>query len=144
MANTWRRAYYASVSYVDSNIGKLLDALDALGFTDDTVVSLSADHGMQIGEQGMWQKSTLWEISARSPWILAAPHKPQNHGKVTTALTENVDLYATLASIAGLPPPAIGGGGGVEGDDLHTFPRSASSSAGSSRQEQQDAAGGTL
>jgi iduronate 2-sulfatase len=67
----------------------------------------------------MWEKYTNWELAARVPWIVASPGHPSSHGRFTTALTENVDIYATLAGAAGLPLPAIGcddPGTCVEGD----------------------------
>merc|ERR1711948_175796 len=64
-----------------------------------------------------WEKYTNWELAARVPWIVSAPWKQQTHGKKTNALTENVDIYATLASLAGLPKPDVACKGCVEGDD---------------------------
>ena len=117
LAAHWRRGYYAAVSYMDWNVGKLLDALDDLGLADDTIVALMADHGYQLGEHSMWEKYTNWELAARVPFIVAAPHKAATHGRATTALTENVDAYPTVAALAGLPLPAIECAGCVEGDD---------------------------
>lgn len=117
VANQWRRGYYAAVSYMDSNVGKVLEALDNLGFTDNTVVAVMADHGYQLGEHSMWEKYTNWELAARVPMMLAVPWKTKSHGVVTTALVENVDMYPTLASAAGLPVPNIACKGCIEGDD---------------------------
>ena len=80
---------------------QLLDALDDLGLADDTIVALMADHGYQLGEHSMWEKYTNWELAARVPFIIAAPHKAATHGRATTALTENVDAYPTVAALAG-------------------------------------------
>jgi len=113
----WRRGYYAAVSYVDSNIGKVLNALEDLGFANDTVVGLLADHGYQIGEHSMWEKYTNWELATRVPFMLAVPWKPNSHGKVTNALVENVDMYPTLVAAAGLPPPKQNCTGCIEGFD---------------------------
>ena len=65
----------------------------------------------------MWEKYTNWELSARVPFIVSAPHKAVSHGRVTTALTESVDAYPTVAALAGLPVPEIDCPGCVEGDD---------------------------
>eukprot|EP00040_Diaphanoeca_grandis_P034611 m.215491 g.215491 ORF g.215491 m.215491 type:complete len:620 (+) comp33188_c0_seq1:219-2078(+) len=118
VANTWRRGYYAAVSYMDWNVGKVLDALDDLGFAQNTVVGFFADHGYQIGEHGMWEKYTNWELAARVPFILAVPWKTKSHGMATDALTENVDVYPSLATIAGLPTPMIACVNCIEGDDV--------------------------
>jgi arylsulfatase A-like enzyme len=119
VASHWRRGYYAAVSYMDWNVGKVLDAVDELGFTNDTVISFHSDHGYQLGEHAMWEKYTNWELAARVPWILSDPSAPASHGRSTKALTENVDIYPTLAAAAGLPAPAAGAGDPgalVEGD----------------------------
>jgi arylsulfatase A-like enzyme len=129
IASIWRRGYYSAVAYTDYNIGKVLKAIDDLGFTNDTVVALMADHGYQLGEHSMWEKYTNWELSTRVPMMLSVPWKPQSHGIVSTALVENVDMYPTLAAAAGLPAPPMdcdnitkypGGFNGtcIEGSDL--------------------------
>jgi len=84
VARFWRHGYYAAVSYVDSNIGKVLTALDDLGLADDTVVLMIADHGYQLGEHSMWEKYTNWELATRVPFIVAVPWKPESHGLVST------------------------------------------------------------
>lgn len=80
------------MSYVDANIGKVLTALEALGFADNTVVALLADHGYQLGEHEMWEKYTNWELATRVPFIIADPFKVRYklsavlciHAKVST------------------------------------------------------------
>ena len=103
------QGYYASISYVDAQIGRLLRALDAQALRDDTIVVLLSDHGYHLGAHGLWQKGDLFEGSVRVPLILSVPDLPGTayaHGENTTSLTELVDLYPTLAELAGLDIPA--------------------------------------
>jgi len=105
VSKVWRRGYYAAVSYVDSNIGKVLTGVDRLGYRDETVVGLLADHGYQLGEHAMWEKYTNWELAARVPFILAVPWKPKTHGQVSLALVESVDMHAATAPPLAPHPP---------------------------------------
>lgn len=98
----YRHGYYASISFMDAQIGQILDALDEGGHTDDTIVVFTSDHGFHIGEQTLWGKTTNFELDARVPLIIADPNHPSGQGKSTTALAELVDLYPTLASLAGI------------------------------------------
>ena len=103
------QGYYASISYVDAQIGRLLRALDAAALRDNTVVVLLSDHGYHLGAHGLWQKGDLFEGSARVPLILSVPDLSGTvyvRGESTTSLTELVDLYPTLAELAGLDIPA--------------------------------------
>ena len=97
--------YYACVSFVDAQIGRLLDELDRLGLRDRTLVVLWGDHGWKLGEHGMWCKHTNFETDARAPLILSAPGA-RAAGKPCNALVEFVDIYPTLCELAGLPLPA--------------------------------------
>ena len=97
-------AYMACVSYIDAQIGKILDELDALGLRENTIIMLWGDHGWHLGEHGVWGKATNYEVATRVPLIVSAPG--QAMGNVTTdALVELVDMYPTLCQLANLPLP---------------------------------------
>ncbi|XP_065192922.1 iduronate 2-sulfatase-like isoform X2 [Sycon ciliatum] len=100
-----RRGYYAAVSYIDAQVGTLLDHLDTLGLAENTVVSFHSDHGWQLGEHNMWCKMSNYELGTRVPMMIRAPWVEGSAGKRTSALVELVDLYPTLAELAGLEPP---------------------------------------
>jgi choline-sulfatase len=93
-----RRAYYAAVSYVDDRIGQLLEALDASGLRDHTIVVVTSDHGEMLGERGLWYKMTFFEPSARVPLIVTAPGRfAPGRVKENVSL---VDLLPTMLEIA--------------------------------------------
>ena len=102
-SETYRRAYYSAVSYTDSNIGKVLAALDDTGLADETAVAFMGDHGWQLGELNLWRKMTNFELGVRVPLMLRAPWIPESRGVKQPALAEAVDLYQTLAELAGIP-----------------------------------------
>jgi len=98
--------YYACVSFIDAQIGRLMDSLDELGLADNTVVVLWGDHGWQLGEHGMWNKHSCFETSMHAPLIIAAPNAGEvRPGTRVGALTEFIDIYPTLTELAGLPAP---------------------------------------
>ena len=96
--------YYASVSYVDAQIGKVLDELRASELDRNTIVVLWGDHGFHLGDLGIWTKHTNYEQATRIPILIAAPGVT-DPGSSTAQLTESVDLYPTLSDLAGLPAP---------------------------------------
>lgn len=98
------RGYYASISYADAQVGRLLDALEALGLADDTVVCLWGDHGYHLGEHGLWTKHTNFEAAVHAPLIVSCPGQ-RNRGRKTRALTELVDIYPSLCDICHVPIP---------------------------------------
>lgn len=98
-----KHGYYASVSYVDAQVGRLLDRLDELDLADDTIVVLWGDHGWKLGEHRSWGKMTNYEIDTRAPLILRAPGGPAD--RKIHRLVEFVDIYPTLCELAGLPVP---------------------------------------
>jgi len=100
-----RHGYYAAVTFMDEQVGRVLDHLELLGLTQSTIVIFHGDHGWHLGEQGLWTKKTNFELGTRVPLIIAAPHLTASHGKRTSQMAELVDVYPTVAALAGLPPP---------------------------------------
>ncbi len=99
------QAYYACVSFIDAQVGRLMDALDEMELADDTIVVFWSDHGYHLGEHnGVWQKRTLFEQSARAPLIVRAPGKSGN-GTASPRIVEFVDIYPTLTSLAKIESP---------------------------------------
>jgi arylsulfatase A-like enzyme len=96
--------YYATVSFMDAQLGRVLGELDRLGLRERTVVVVWGDHGWQLGEHGMWCKHTNYETSTCSPLLLSVPGQ-KSAGRKTRALVEFVDLYPSLAELGGLPAP---------------------------------------
>jgi iduronate 2-sulfatase len=100
------RAYIASISWCDWNIGRVLAELDRLGLRDNTIVVFTVDHGYQLGEKGKWSKAgSLFEMGTRVPLFIHAPGVAGN-GTPCTRIVESLDIYATLAELCGLALPA--------------------------------------
>jgi iduronate 2-sulfatase len=124
-AQVERRQYYAAVSWVDRQIGSVLDALEESGLAADTAVVLHADHGFSLGEQGEWEKFTNWEAGTRVPLIIRAPWLANSSGLRVDTPAELVDVMPTLAALAGVPLP---GGEVLDGQSL--LPALAAAAAG--------------
>ncbi|MDO8545211.1 MAG: sulfatase [Opitutaceae bacterium] len=99
------QGYYASISFMDAQVGRVVAALDRLGLADSTVIVFTSDHGYHVGEHGLWQKSSLFEESARVPLLIVAPDVSQT-GVVAKAPISHVDLFPTLAELCGVTTPA--------------------------------------
>ena len=99
------QAYYACVSFVDAQVGRILKSLGELGLAENTIIVFWSDHGYHLGEhQGIWQKRTLFEEGARAPLIFLDP-RARGNGKSSTRIVEFVDIYPTLIDLANLPHP---------------------------------------
>lgn len=106
-------AYLACVSYVDWNVGRVLEELERQGLSDSTVIVFWSDHGYQLGEKGKWSKAgSLWEQGTRVPFIIYDP-RAKGNGRASTRIVQAIDIYPTLAELAGLEIPA-----GLDGRSL--------------------------
>ena len=103
-ARRLKHGYYASVSFVDACVGKLIDSLTDLGLEEDTIVVVWGDHGWKLGEHSSWCKQTNYEIDVRVPLLIRVPGQ-KSKGAKCDRLVELVDLYPTLCEAAGLPVP---------------------------------------
>ena len=100
------QAYYASITFADAQLGKVLDALDETGLSDNTIVLFTSDHGYHMGEHGHWQKTTLYENATRVPLIMAGPGITAVNQTAKTP-AEMVDFYPTLAELCNVPSPRL-------------------------------------
>ena len=107
--------YYASVSYMDAQLGRVLDEVENLGLDENTIIVLWGDHGWHLGDHGTWTKHTNYEQAVRIPIIFYAPSVTKG-GSSSGQPAETVDIYTTLASLAGLPKP--NGPQPIDGIDL--------------------------
>lgn len=105
LARKLKHGYYAAVSYTDAQIGKVLDELERQGLRQNTIIVLWGDHGWKLGEHGEWCKHSNVENDTNAPLLMAAPGM-KAAGQHSRALVEFVDIYPTLAELAGLPLPA--------------------------------------
>jgi len=111
LSREMKRAYWASTSFMDAQVGRVINALEMHGLNDNTIIVFFGDHGYHLGEKGKWSKAySLYEIGLRVPMIIAVPHvKAQTNNQVV----ELIDLYPTLADLCGLPFPTE-----IEGESL--------------------------
>lgn len=106
-------AYFAKVTMVDDNIGRLLDQLGKLGLAENTLIVFTADHGNMLGDLNRWFKGAMYEGSTRIPLLMKAPAASPfaaqfNRGTVVTSIVQNIDVMPTLCEIAGVPLPPQG------------------------------------
>jgi len=106
-ARTLIHGYHAAVSYMDAQLGKVLAELDRLGLATNTIIVLWGDHGWHLGDHGWWCKHSNYEQATRIPLIVSAPGVTSAGTRATNALVETVDIYPTLAELAGLPAPEV-------------------------------------
>jgi iduronate 2-sulfatase len=99
------QAYYSSISFMDAQVGRVVDTLDRLGLSDNTIVVFTSDHGYHMGEHGLWQKMSLFEESARVPMLIVAPGVGVK-GAVAKSPVSQVDLFPTLAELCHIDTPA--------------------------------------
>jgi iduronate 2-sulfatase len=104
LERTLIHGYYAAVSYMDAQLGRVIAAVDKTGLAKNTIIVLWGDHGWHLGDHGMWCKHTNYEQATRIPLVVVAPGVTAA-GSVTQSLAESVDLYPTLCELAGLPTP---------------------------------------
>ncbi len=114
----YRRAYYACISFMDAQLGRVLNALAASGAANNTLIVFFGDHGLHLGEHGWWNKVTLFERSARVPFLMAGG-PVEARGTVCRRPVELVDLFPTMMESLGLPAPP-----GLDGDSLLPLLRS--------------------
>jgi choline-sulfatase len=101
-ARRLRHGYYAAISYMDAQVGLVLDALEKEGLAENTIIVLWGDHGWQLGEHGLWHKHTNFELSARAPLLISMPGQ-KAAGRKSASLAEFIDIYPTLTELCGLP-----------------------------------------
>ena len=97
-------AYYACISYVDAQIGRIIAAIEKNRVRDNTIIVVWGDHGWHLGEYGIWGKATNYEIATRVPLIICTPSMGQK-GTPTDSLVELIDIYPTLCDLANIPQP---------------------------------------
>jgi len=105
MTRTLIQGYYAALSYMDAQVGRVLKELNRLELDDNTIVVLWGDHGYHLGDHGMWTKHTNYEQANRIPIVIVAPGVTKAKSR-SQSLVESVDVYPTLCELAGLPTPS--------------------------------------
>ena len=98
-----RQAYYASISFMDTQVGVVVDSLERQGLADNTVIVFTSDHGYHMGEHGLWQKMSLFEESARVPMLIVAPG--MSKGTISETPVSQIDLFPTLAELCDVRIP---------------------------------------
>lgn len=107
LAKTLRHAYLACTSYVDAQIGYMIEAVEKAGIRDNTIIVVWSDHGWHLGDMGVWGKATNYEIATRVPLIVWTPDMAKtSRGAKTEALVELIDMYPTLCELAGVEVPS--------------------------------------
>jgi iduronate 2-sulfatase len=99
-----RQAYYASISFMDAQVGRVVESLERHGLANETVIVFTSDHGYHMGEHGLWQKMSLFEESSRVPLLIVAPGVTSRGGVAATPVS-HIDLYPTLAELCGITTP---------------------------------------
>ncbi len=112
LARKTRHAYFACISYVDALVGDLVDALEETGQSENTIIALWSDHGYQLGDHGMWSKHSNFETSTKIPFIIVDPRASNTQRRIHARI-ELIDLFPTLAELAGLEAPI-----GLDGKSL--------------------------
>ncbi len=110
-----RHGYFAGTTFMDTQVGKVLAALDQLGLTDSTLIVFCADHGYHLGEHALWAKTSCFDLDAHVPLVIVPPKNqplPQRGGQAA-GMVELLDLYPTLAELCSLPAPK-----GLDGNSL--------------------------
>lgn len=106
LARTLKHGYLACVSYIDAQIGRMINALEEEGLRENTIIIVWGDHGWHLGDMGVWGKATNYEVGTRVPMMIWTPEMPAgSRGVKTDALVELVDIYPSLCELAGLPMP---------------------------------------
>ena len=104
LAQEIKEAYYATISFMDAQVGRILDKLEANGLDENTIVVFTSDHGYHMGEHGHWQKQTLFENSTRVPLIISAPNSKKK-GTISISPVELIDIYPTLMDLTNINTP---------------------------------------
>lgn len=99
------RAYYACISYMDAQLGRVLDELERLGLHENTIIVFWGDHGWHLSEKGMWAKGTTFEVSAHGPLIIVDPRNKAVAGRASPRVVQYLDMYPTLVDLCGLNGP---------------------------------------